>query len=349
MMVESNVQTADREAVNGNEKADEMAAVARILLDSIPPDKKQQNAFKVMAYLAEKTIAGASEDRAGPKIPTKQIHLDVGTNPNRDASAWVSPLWKEIEEKWYPAIKENVIARCRDAGLNVYPILRKMEGKPAFYWIEAEEISKEESAITPFESEMDSTPEAITYTKDLALQLSFAGRLFFQEGMRWTAAKRYSFITWQLVYLTMVLIYIAAILLVLWNKKGPLGGQELVMLIMGFFVSGLAYRHGAAVWKLFDDRIIVAPDWTIAWKETGATIEINRSNNPDVPGTIHVNRYSTKCPICGWMVKLDKGEPEFPRRIVGRCEENPREHVFSFDRSTKLGVPLRAYSSRDKN
>lgn len=40
------------------------------------------------------------------------------------------------------------------------------------------------------------------------------------------------------------------------------------------------------------------------------------------------------------MIKLDRGEADFPRRIVGRCEEHPREHVFSFDRMLKRGELL---------
>jgi hypothetical protein len=42
------------------------------------------------------------------------------------------------------------------------------------------------------------------------------------------------------------------------------------------------------------------------------------------------------------MVKLDRGEPDFPHRIIGRCEEHPREHVFSFDRSSKRGVLIQS-------
>lgn len=85
---------------------------------------------------------------------------------------------------------------------------------------------------------------------------------------------------------------------------------------------------------------MIEPDWALSWKEFGATIEINRAREPGTPTTIHVSRYSATCPVCGWMVKLERGEPTHPKRIVGRCEENPREHVFSFDRSTKQGVRL---------
>ena len=52
-------------------------------------------------------------------------------------------------------------------------------------------------------------------------------------------------------------------------------------------------------------------------------------------------KYLGECPICGAEVLLDKGEPDFPRRLVGRCQESPREHIFSFDRVTKAGMKLK--------
>lgn len=338
-MVEALVKTMYK-PISESSGAVELVAISRILLDVIPPDKRHQNAWKVMSYLAEKTIADVSETHAIRKMSTKEIHMDLGGNKNREPSGWLSPLWKDIDEQWYPAIKETVIAECKAAGYDVYPVMVKSDGSPSYYWIEAQKISTECVETDSVESKVSQPKLEVVYRKDLTLKLSLAGRLVFGNGMKWTAAKRYSFISSQLLYLAVVLIYIMTIMLVLWAKKGPLGGQELVMLIFGAVVTYVAYSHGSAVWRLFDDRIIIAPDWTLAWKEYGAAIEINRSNTPNGASTIQVNRYSATCPICGWMVKLDKGEPDFPRRIIGRCEENPREHVFSFDRSTKSGSPL---------
>ena len=47
----------------------------------------------------------------------------------------------------------------------------------------------------------------------------------------------------------------------------------------------------------------------------------------------------SKYPIASY---LKDGEPDYPRRLVGRCHESPREHVFSFDRVTRRGCVLRA-------
>jgi hypothetical protein len=341
-MVEMSAKHVSAAVVDGRQQMDEVTEMARILLESIPPDKKQLRTGRVLAYLAEKTMKWDSKASLPRRMPTKDIHTDLEGNPNQEPAAWMSQIWKDIEKQLYPSIKDALIERCRKAGLESYPIVAKYEGKPAYYGLEARKITEEDIGIEQVETLGSASESAIQYERDLTLQLSFVGRLFFREGMNWTPVKRYSFITSQLIYLTAVLIYVTAILLILWGKKTPLSGQDIVMLILGLVVPYLAYRHGIDVWRLFEDRIIIAPDWTIAWKEFGATIEINRSKVPDAPKTIHVNRYSATCPICGWMVKLDKGEPDHPKRIVGRCEENPREHVFSFDRSNKLGQPLMA-------
>ena len=57
---------------------------------------------------------------------------------------------------------------------------------------------------------------------------------------------------------------------------------------------------------------------------------------------IVIRRYVADCPICdAETVMLARGGAEFPGRIVGRCRNSPREHVFSFDRVTLEGAPLR--------
>jgi hypothetical protein len=322
--------------------ANDSARLGRILLESIPSDRKQQWAGKVMTYIAAETIQCASEGDSPLRISTKTIYSDLGGNPNQEPSAWLSPLWNDIDRRFYPEIEETLIERCREAGLEVYPVIKKGDGKPAYYWLGFKEIPGKSSDLERVVSQSGKAPSVIHYKKDLTLQLSAAGQVFFSEGMKWTPLKRYSFITWQLLLLIAIVIYVLLIGLVLWYGKGALNSQHLVLLAMGIGFPWWAYRHVTGVWRLFEDRIIIAPEWMLAWKEFGATIEITRSKSSEAPSTIHVNRYSATCPTCGWMVKLEKGEPDFPRRIVGRCEENPREHVFTFDRSSKLGFPLRA-------
>lgn len=221
----------------------------------------------------------------------------------------------------------------------MYPVIEKDNGKPAFYRLAAKALPPCEASEG--ESQQVLPPNAIRYKRDLSLELSWLGKLFLHQGLKWTPFIRYSYLTWQLLFLIAAILFVSLTWLMLWYRKEPVTGQDLVLIAIGIGFPWAAYQHFSGIFRPFDDRIMIAPDWMLAWKESGATVEINRSKDRDAPSMIHVHRYSATCPICGWMVKLDRGEPDFPRRIVGRCEENPREHVFSFDRSTKQGVLFR--------
>jgi hypothetical protein len=312
--------------------------LAEILIEAIPSDRKQMWVGKVMAYLASQALQCGSQGKAPPRVPTKAIYADLGGNPNQEPSGWLSPIWKEIESRHYPEIEPTLIDLCRRNGLNVYPALEKDNGKPAFYRLAARELPPSE----PLDGDNDVAlpPNTVRYRRDLSLELSLLGKMSFHHGLKWTPFKRYGYLAWQMLFLIAAVVFVLLIWLILWYRKEPVTGQDLVLLATGVGFPCAVYRHFSGIFRLFDDRIMIAPDWTLAWKEFGATVEIGRSKDPDAPSTILVQRYSTTCPICGWMVKLDRGEPDFPRRIVGRCEEHPREHVFSFDRSTKRGVIL---------
>lgn len=318
---------------------DDYLKLCEILLDAIPLDRKQFWVGKVLTYLASETMQSIKEGNGTPRISTKAIHVDLGGNPKQQPSAWLSPIWDEIEERHYPEIEPSLIEECRRAGLSAYPTLEKDHGKPAYYRIGVKPVPV--SIEEPMGVDEVLPKYAIRYKRDLSLKLSWLGKLFFSTGLRWTPFKRYSYVTWQLLFLFAVAAFDLLLWLLLWFSKPPLSGQELVVASMAIGMPIAAYWHFREIFRLFDDRILIAPDWMLAIKEFGATVEINRSKNSDEDSTILVQRYTSICPVCGWMIKLDRGDPDFPRRIVGRCEEHPREHVFSFDRMTKRGMLLR--------
>lgn len=325
----------------GDLQPNDYVRLAEILIEAIPSDRRQMWSGKVMAYLASQTALSAVQGKEAPRVTTKAIHLDLGGNPKLEPSQWLSSIWKDIEIRHYPEIEERVIDLCRQAGLQVYPILEKDNGKPVFYRLGAKALPPSECAVTEDDDVLP--PNTIRYKPDLSLGLSWLGKLFFNQGLKWTPFKRYSYLSWQLLFLICVVVFDLLIWLILWNRKEPVTGQDLLLIALAIGLPWGAYWHFSGIFRLFDDRIMIAPEWTLAWTELGATVEIIRSNDVDTPSTIHVHRYSATCPICKkWMVKLDRGEPDFPRRIVGRCEEHPREHVFSFDRSSKRGVLLQS-------
>lgn len=319
-------------------RPDDYLRLSDILIAALPQDRKLMWGGKVMAYLAQQTTHAVSEGQGLPDIPTKSIYVDLGGNPNLEPSQWLSPIWKEIENRHYPEIEPTLIELSRQAGLKVYPALQKLSGKPALYRLATKALPVGSQVTST--SDTDLPPNMILYKRDLSLRLSWLGAIFFSRGLSWTPFKRFSFLTWQLLFLLSFVAFDLLLWLILWRSKGPLSGQELVVVTMAIGLPFGTYWHFRDIFRLFDDRIMIAPEWMLAWKDFGATVEINRAKNPDETSTILVQRYTATCTICGWMVKLDQGDPDFPRRIVGRCEENPREHVFSFDRSSRHGIQL---------
>ncbi len=333
----------DKEKQSVNTRNDELDSetylrLADVMIQAIPNDRKSMRAGRVMAYLASETQKAVSENKTPPRVPTKAIYADLDGNPNQEPSAWLSPIWKEIEVRHYPEIEARLIELARQAGLGFYPVLEKDDGKPAFYRLAAKAIPASENVSAAHDQAVPAG--TIIYKRDLTLKLSWLGKLVFENGLRWTASKRWGFLTWHLFLFLAVAILVVLTWLVLWYRTAPITGQDIVLLAMAIGFPIGAYKHFGGIFRLFDQRIMVAPEWFLSWKEIGATVEINRSIDPEAPSTINVHRYSAECPVCGWMIKLNNGEPDFPGRIVGRCEENPREHVFSFDRSSKQGRRL---------
>jgi hypothetical protein len=98
----------------------------------------------------------------------------------------------------------------------------------------------------------------------------------------------------------------------------------------------------ASVGGTFEDRIGIA-NGVLAAGEKPAQVEVYRK---DTTRYVRLVRYTAPCLICGSTVYVEAGEPDFPRRVVGRCSEAPREHVFSFDRVTLRGQALKANTSQ---
>lgn len=337
-MIEIDTKNHEFNKEIGNYTPDTWQQLAKVLIHAIPRDKQQENAFRVMTYLAEQTILACEANAARPELTTKAIHIDLDGNNGQAPSSWLSPLWKKIETKHYPAIEEELQSACRELGLNAYPAFEKINGQPASYRLTAKPLP---SSNSPHELEAESSEgDSIRYKRDLSLSLSRVGRFFADQGLRWTTAKKFGFMSWQLLILLSAMLFEGLLLLLIWSRQTPLSAQDLLLTSIAFLLPVLAYAQVTSTLRLFEDRIAIAPDWMLPWKELGATIEIRRSTTTDQPSTIHVYRYTATCPICGWMIRLDKGEPDFPRRLLGRCEENPREHVYSFDRSTLRGYRL---------
>lgn len=104
---------------------------------------------------------------------------------------------------------------------------------------------------------------------------------------------------------------------------------------------GTLWRTVKPIYRLPFDRIVIAPWWLQGMsKYDDRLLEFKRSESEDA-NAIYMVRYVAACPLCDGKIRTQPGGREFHGRIVGRCENAPVEHVFSFDHITRNGYNLR--------
>lgn len=91
-------------------------------------------------------------------------------------------------------------------------------------------------------------------------------------------------------------------------------------------------------------RITIAPQWLMRFSQLTAQIESVKLNKFRKNGRpyrrLEFVIYEGKCPICNNIVEVERGKRQFKGRLIGICNESPREHVFSFDHVTQSGKKI---------
>ncbi|MCJ8295496.1 MAG: hypothetical protein MJK15_13925 [Colwellia sp.] len=164
-------------------------------------------------------------------------------------------------------------------------------------------------------------PKAVTWAKPL-LNLKISGWKF------------YSYIGLP------ILAFVIAYCLLLWNLFALSNASLIYTIIMGSVLGGLYYLL-VPFYEAISKRIGIAPVWLTKLKIVSSQLryvrtESKRSNGKPIRA-LQLVVYQAKCPICGNEVLIEKGKYAHKGRLVGVCDESPREHIFSFDHATKRG------------
>lgn len=320
---------------------------AECLSDFLSVHGRSSRPFQVLRFLADETLkrlAEGKESHINNVAIQEAVHGKVS-----DPSKWLSPIWGEITKTVLPERQEGLIKFARDRGMSCYPSVVKLEsgggaGNQTLYRLEARALPPAEPGINTERVSIGAeSPLIISYIPELCPKPAWGARWLFEREFSFSGWRKGVFFAIPLVWLLAILVLGLLAWFLLSVDRTPVSPHHLMMMLGVAAVTYYGFRVLKGFEQFLDDRIVLAPVYFVALKENGICIERFRPPNSatDAPQSVRLVRYAAQCPICRAQVLLEAGEPDFPRRLVGRCQESPREHVFSFDRVTQQGINLR--------
>lgn len=325
-------------------KDDTLRQVAECLQKYLRLHGQRSQYFDVLRFLTDETLKRLDEGKDA-KFHNIAIQLAVVGQSKKDPSSWISPIWRKLTADILPAREEGLREFARAQGLDHYPWIARQEsvggaGNQTLYYLEARELGK---VVVEQVSTIDLPKPDITYIPAEHLKPSWWAGWLFGKDLSATGWRKALFVWTPLVWFAVLGIFVVALFFILGQSKTPVTTQDLLNLTLLVAAGWYMKKLVGGFERLVDDRIVMAPDHLVGFKEFGACLELAKREGAekDTPRSLRLIKYAAECPICRAQVLLDVGEPDFPRRIVGRCQESPREHVFSFDRVKKIGYRLR--------
>lgn len=132
-------------------------------------------------------------------------------------------------------------------------------------------------------------------------------------------------------------------LLRVWTPSRPVTTGHIVLVVMAAVVSWGLWRLMRPIVLLPIRRVTIAHEGLLSWNTLHGQLRTMHDGESRLGGrTFSIVRHWGPCPVCAADVELSEGGREFPDRVIGRCNDAPTEHVFSFDPVRLVGVPLRS-------
>ncbi|OUR83431.1 hypothetical protein A9Q82_01720 [Cycloclasticus sp. 46_120_T64] len=116
-------------------------------------------------------------------------------------------------------------------------------------------------------------------------------------------------------------------------------GETIHFLSSIFILLGLIWYSFSPIYHVVESRAEVAPWWLQPGIHSDYLLIFNR-NKPQSANTVERKRFTSECPNCKGRIIIKKGRLTNSGRLIGHCENSPREHLFSFDHYLRTGRPL---------
>lgn len=306
-------------------KTYEEAGVATVKLDNVISQLLSREAPCASREFVHALLIHA-RDHGSKLVTRKQLAGLV----NRDAEAAGSNNWaKDVSVQRYLEARREFLSQALDVGAELD---WECQSTKPVYWRTGIRDTRTDNAFRLEGS-------VVRYREHLpSIGLSWRGRLRFPEvGSPAKAYQPWMFaIPLMIAAAILVLLGFYPAIVILSGKPSTLA--SIFSLIMVFvFMAVICLWIKRWYGTLIDDRIVLISSANVIGDFEGASLEFDyRSAKPSV----QLHRYVSDCPICNGKVRLSDGGSSYPARLVGRCVDSPREHVYSFDRVTLEGSPL---------
>ncbi len=324
-----------------------MREVIQCLIVWLDENSSDVKAHQILRTLATESLKIAAFEESIRRFTGAEIVEAIGEDhPN--ANDWID--WNRTVRKYWGAREKQIIDLARKRGLKSYPKPERISttGGPHLttYLIKAEPLPVVVNGTEPSQEQSGKAAEhqqtTIYYevAENGEVKTAWGTKKLLRDGQI-RLSKRH---IWAIIIGLLILgggtVLFSYISLIAFTVPKPVTTRELANFLFIFVLPYTIWIFFIRPWvRLFDDRIVPAPEILLSIKEKPAQLELFRDGDLRL---IRLVRYSAPCPICGATIELENGSPDYPRRLIGRCYESPREHVYSFDRVTRRGIVLRS-------
>lgn len=297
-----------------------------------PADSK---AYRILRFMVQKKLADIERGGREPQVFSRSallLNVEGGTIARAaDPAKWLKP---GLLESYLESRQASLIARLQRAGLDQMPAIRSDGGKGGkgierTYWLDTKAI--------PIAEEVNGAARdcrQMTYRRSelgevkpsLLLRFIFANGTLKNRSWRGLALFGASLCGFAL--------FIVWLLAGMWSVSSIHEALSFRQLLSAAFLAVCGWIVWTSLYspwvRLVDERVVKASAALLSFNEDSAELEMHRDS--DKQQWTRVVRFSGDCPICGGRVLLAKGKPDQVLPLVGRCNESPYAHVFSFDR-----------------
>ena len=282
------------------------------------------------------------------RFTAKEIHEEMlgmeGVQKSKVPSAFIRGHYKKLDGKLLPKVEDQLNSILIEHNMKVSFCIKNQSSSggasnPTYYWIEPNELDTQtiahEKEILDYE-----VPEGgLRYFPEQSSLPFYSKWLGSIDLLGWKRGLWVALIF--LMYMPLIFVGITPLLISVlpsWQTViVELFTLSVLFLLISVFVLNPIHR-------MIQKRVIRAPEILALTTFDNLLLEfrtIRDNDNKPQHKQIKLISYTAKCPVCNGKIEIESGGLTYWGRLVGKCNDSPREHIFSFDHITRTGSPLR--------